>query len=172
MDVAAPSSHSGRQLRRASDPRCFLGRWGLTTLYTELPVTQSQGGGGAGTEPGCMGAWAFPCHHRGPRQVTKSFLLEEQGTGLYQEIIRPWASLSVAAHGVGGLLSHNGRRSLTPASWDPSILKSSLLQPQQVWATNPKLCDYFQHWGMLIRRKNTIKPHSNPPAQQMPMSLM
>lgn len=172
MDVAAPSSHSGRQLRRASDPRCFLGRWGLTTLYTELPVTQSQGGGGAGTEPGCMGAWAFPCHHRGPRQVTKSFLLEEQGTGLCQEIIRPWASLSVAAHGVGGLLSHNGRRSLTPASWDPSILKSSLLQPQQVWATNPKLCDYFQHWGMLIRRKNTIKPHSNPPAQQMPMSLM
>lgn len=87
----------------------------LTTLYTKLQVIQSQGRGGAGTEPGCTGAWAFPCQHRGPGQVTKPFLLEGQGTGLRQEIIRPWASLSVTSHGVGGLLSHNGRRSLTPA---------------------------------------------------------
>ena len=54
---------------------------------------------------------------------------------------------------------------------DPSILKPSLLQPQQVRATDPKLRDYFQHRGMPIRGKNTIKPHSNPPAEQMPMSL-
>ena len=82
----------------------------LTTLYTKLLVIQSQAG--AGTEPGCTGRGHFPAGTGVPGGSQSPSCWR----GRALEIKRPRASLSVASHGVGGLLSHSGRRSLTPAS--------------------------------------------------------
>ena len=179
-DSGHSCSHSCLQRRRASETRCSLGGWVLTTSQTKLQHAGAKRGQGRertdmAVETRCRGVWASPCHHRGPWQVTKSFQLEDQGTGLCWGLYGPGLPSLQPCMGCAAASLSLWQEEPDPGHCDPSVLQPSLLQPQRVQATDPELCGYFLHWRMPIRGQNKRKEHNQiprqPTCQQMTMPL-